>query len=132
MKTTQSSIGENIKRFRELKNLTRESIASELDLSVSGYSKIERNEVDLTLSRIKQISEILGVDVSQILNFDASNIFNVSNNQIVQGLGAKAETMHFHGDDYREKYIKLLEAENERLRDLLDVKRSNRQNTKPY
>lgn len=124
MKTINQNIGENIKKFRELKNLTRESIAAELDLSVSGYSKIERNEVDLTLSRIKQISEILGVDVSQILNFDASNIFNVSNNHTVQGLGAKAETMHFHGDDYREKYIKLLEAENERLRELVNSQKA--------
>ena len=55
------------------------------------------------------------VDVSQILNFDATQIFNISNNKLVQGIGAKAENMHFHGDDYKEKYIKLLELEVQRL-----------------
>jgi hypothetical protein len=54
--------------------------------------------------------------MGQLLNFDASQIFNVSNNKLVQGLGAKAQNMYFSGDDYKEKYIKLLEEENERLK----------------
>jgi len=113
------NIGDNIKKFRELKNITRESISSELNMSLSGYSKIERNEVDLTLSKIQKIAEVLGVDLSQILNFDASQIFNVSNNNMVQGLGAKVENMHWHTDDYKAKYIKMLEEENERLKKLI-------------
>jgi len=110
------NIGENIKKFRELKGITREEMASELGLSLSGYGKIERNEVDLTISRIQQIAQILQVEMSQILNFDVSQIFNFNNPQFVQGAGAKAENMHFHKDDYTQKYIKILEAENERLK----------------
>jgi len=109
-------IGDNIKKFRELKNITREQMAADLEMSVSGYSKIERGEIDLTISRIQQIAQILNIDISQILNFDATQIFNVSHNNLVQGLGAKAENMHFYTDDYREKYIKMLEAEIERLK----------------
>lgn len=111
-----ANIGDNIKKFRELKNITREQMAAELDMSLSGYSKIERGEIDLTLSRIQSIAQKLDVDVSQILNFDATQIFNISNNKVVQGLGAKAENMHFHTDDYKEKYIKMLENEIERLK----------------
>ncbi len=110
------NIGDNIKKFRELKNITREQMAADLNMSLSNYSKIERGEIDLTISRVQEISNIIGVDVSQILNFDATQIFNVSNNSTVQGLGARAENMHFHGDDYKEKYIKMLEQENERLK----------------
>jgi hypothetical protein len=40
----------------------------------------------------------------------------VSNNKLVGCVGAKAENMYFTGDDYKEKYIKMLEAENERLK----------------
>jgi transcriptional regulator with XRE-family HTH domain len=116
------NIGDNIKKFRELKNVTREQIASKLNMSLSNYSKIERGEIDLTLSRIERISEILEIDLSQILNFDASQIFNVSNNKIVQGFGAKAEHMYFSGDDYKEKYIRVLEAENERLKKMVERK----------
>lgn len=115
------NIGDNIKKFRELKNITREQMASDLKMSLSNYSKIERGEIDLTLSRIQEVANIIGVDISQILNFDASQIFNVSNNNLVQGLGAKAENMHFHGDDYKEKYIKILEIDNERLKKEIEV-----------
>lgn len=110
-------IGENIKRLRELKKITREFMAAELEMSLSGYSKIERDEVDLTISRVYKIAEILGVDVSQILNFDVSQIFNISNHgSVVQGIGAKAENMHFHADDYMAKYVKMLEEEVARLK----------------
>jgi transcriptional regulator with XRE-family HTH domain len=114
-----TNIGDNIKKFRELKNITREQMAADLDMSVGNYSKIERGEIDLTLSRIQQIAQILCVDIAQILNFDASQIFNISHNSMVQGLNAKAENMHFHGDDYKEKYIKMLEGEIERLKELV-------------
>jgi transcriptional regulator with XRE-family HTH domain len=113
--------GDNIKKFRELKNITREQMAADLKLSLSGYSKIERGEIDLTISRIQQIAQILEVDLSQILNFDATQIFNISNNQNVSGVG-KAETMNFHPDDYKEKYIKVLEAENARLKKIAKEK----------
>jgi transcriptional regulator with XRE-family HTH domain len=115
------NIGENIKKFRELKNMTREEMADHLGLSVSAYGKIERNETDPTISRIQQIAQVLQVELAQILNFDVSQIFNISNNHLVQSnIGPKAENIYFQGDDYREKYIKMLEAENERLKQNLN------------
>jgi transcriptional regulator with XRE-family HTH domain len=108
-------ISENIRKFRELKGITREQLASDLGMSTSGYSKIERGEVDLSISKIHKISEVLGVEISEILNFDATTIFNVQHNSLVQGTGAKAENMHFHSDEYKDKYIKMLEKEIERL-----------------
>jgi transcriptional regulator with XRE-family HTH domain len=68
---------ENIKKFRELKNITREESADQLEMSLSGYSKLERGEVVLTITKMYRIAELLEVSVSQILNFDASQIFNV-------------------------------------------------------
>lgn len=109
-------IYDNIKKFRELRSKTRDFMAAELGMSLSGYSKLERGEVDITLSRINQIAHILQISLEQLLNFDASQIFNVSNNQQVQGLGSQADVINFYGDDYKEKYIQLLERENERLR----------------
>lgn len=116
MEAKTINIGENIKKFRELKNMTRDEMADALSITVGAYGKIERNETDITVSRLQRIAEILQVDLAQILNFDVSHIFNFHNPQYVQAAGAKAENMHFHGDEYREKYIKMLESENERLR----------------
>jgi transcriptional regulator with XRE-family HTH domain len=106
---------DNIKRFRELKSLTRDEVADKLEMSVSGYSKLERGEVDLTLTKLYRIADILEVSVSQILDFDASQIFNVSHNQVVNGVDVREQT-NYYQDEYKDKYIHLLEAEVARLK----------------
>lgn len=110
------SISTNIKKFRELKGVTREFISDELGMSVSGYSKIERGEVDLTISKLQKISEILQINPSQILNFDSSTIFNVSNNNNVQGLGSQTSTINNNCNEYTKKYIAKLEEEIAKLK----------------
>jgi transcriptional regulator with XRE-family HTH domain len=106
----------NVKRFRELKDLTREQMAADLNLSLSGYSKLERGEIEMTLNRLYEIADVLEVDISQILNFDAKYIFNISNSQGVQGFD-KGGNYHFHTQDvYREKYIEKLEEEIRNLK----------------
>lgn len=67
---------ENIRRIRELKSLTREYVAAELKISTSGYGKIERGDVDLTVSKLIEISKVLGVSIEFILKFDVSIFFN--------------------------------------------------------
>lgn len=119
MEATQLNIGENIKKFRELKNITRDEIADALGITVGAYGKIERNETDITITRLFKIAELLQVDLAQILNFDVSQIFNFNNPNFVQGAGAKAENMHFHGDEYKEKYIKVLENDVARLKKIV-------------
>jgi transcriptional regulator with XRE-family HTH domain len=109
-------ISDSIKKFRELKNITREQMAEELSMSLSGYSKVERGEVDLSITKIYKIASVLKVEVPQILNFDASQVFNVHNNANVNGVGIKENTFNLKSDQYREKYVQLLEAEVERLK----------------
>jgi transcriptional regulator with XRE-family HTH domain len=105
---------ENIKKFRELKNMTREDLADRLEMSLSGYSKLERGEVELTVNKMYRIAEILEISVSQILNFDASQIFNVRDHGVAN-VDIKSQTNNYQ-DEYKDKYIKLLEAEVERLK----------------
>jgi len=120
--TQAPDIYENIKKFRELKNISRQQMASDLELSLSGYSKLERGEIDVSLSRMTQIAKLLGVELSQLLNFDSSQIFNLNNNQLVQGTGTKANTVHYHSDEYLVKYVKVLEEENSRLKAIIENK----------
>ncbi len=119
---TTMQISENIKKFRELKNITREKIASELNMSLSNYSKIERGEIDLTISRIVEIAKILEVGVLQLMNFDSSQIFNISNNDLVQGVGAKSEIINFNGNELQSKYIENLEEEVKLLKAIIEKK----------
>jgi transcriptional regulator with XRE-family HTH domain len=71
----KSIIHQNIKKIRELKNLTREHVADELHMSTSGYGKIERGEVDLTISKLTKIAEVLNVSVDFIIKFDIATFF---------------------------------------------------------
>jgi transcriptional regulator with XRE-family HTH domain len=105
---------ENIKKFRELKNLTRDELADKLEMSLSGYSKLERGEVEITLTKLYRIADILEISVSQILNFDASQIFNIKDYGVAN-VDIESQTNNYT-DVYKDKYIKMLEAEIERLK----------------
>ena len=65
-----------IKQIRELKNLTQEFVATQLDLSTRAYSKIESGETQLTINRLNEISKVLEVDPIEILGFDHQQVFN--------------------------------------------------------
>jgi transcriptional regulator with XRE-family HTH domain len=64
------SIGNHIKKLRELRNYTQTYMSVELEISVSAYSKIERDETEISLKRLEQISKILNVSVNGIMQFD--------------------------------------------------------------
>ncbi len=104
---------DNIKKFRELKNLTRDHLAAQLEMSLSGYSKLERGEVELTVAKLFKLAEILDVNVAQILNFDASKIFNITNNSVLNGVDIANQNIY--NDVYKDKYIAMLEQEIQRL-----------------
>ena len=71
-----------IKHLRELRNFTQSYVAEQLSLSLSGYSKIERNETDISVSRLGKIAEILDTDLATLLNFNSSQVFNQYNNKM--------------------------------------------------
>lgn len=107
---------ENIRKFRELKNLTREQMADLLQMSSSGYAKLERGDVDITLKRLYQIAQVLEVSVSQILSFDASQVFHISNENGINNVSVKEQAFHYYQDETVKKYISVLEKEIDRLR----------------
>ncbi len=75
------NISENIRTIREMKHLTRKFVAYEMEMSISGYGKIERGEIDLTVSKLTKIAAILGVSLNDLLFLDISFFFNKTHNQ---------------------------------------------------
>jgi transcriptional regulator with XRE-family HTH domain len=80
-------IGTRIRKVRELKGLSQENISLELGMSVTGYGKIERNEVSVNFDKLTKISEILGVELENIIGFDENVAFNNFNSKIDQQIG---------------------------------------------
>lgn len=65
-----NNIGEKIRKIRDLKGLSQENMADMLDLSLPTYADIERGKKDVTIGRLKQVAEKLGVTLNDIINFD--------------------------------------------------------------
>jgi len=55
-------ISNKIKEIRERNNLSKEYIAIQMEISVKKYNEIEKGKVDLKISKLKRLSEILGVE----------------------------------------------------------------------
>ena len=70
-------IGNKIRILREVKNLSTKQMAYSLDMSLAGYTKIERNE-DVNIERLEKIGEALGIRPEDILTFDEKYIFSLS------------------------------------------------------
>jgi transcriptional regulator with XRE-family HTH domain len=77
-------LGTKIRQIRELRGLSQENMASELGMSVTGYGKIERNEVSVNFEKLEQISKIFGMHVENVIGFDDKIAFNNYNNKINQ------------------------------------------------
>jgi transcriptional regulator with XRE-family HTH domain len=73
-------VHENIKFIRQFKKLSQEQMAEKLDMSLNGYAKIEQGKVDINLSRLKKISEILGVKLEKLVGLNDKNVFNFIEN----------------------------------------------------
>ena len=60
------SVHDTIRTMRELNQWTQEDMAEKLDISVNGYSKIERGKSKLTLEKLEQIANIFNIKVSDL------------------------------------------------------------------
>ena len=67
-------VGNNIKKLRELKNFTQDYMASSLNISTNAYGKIERDETEMTLTKLDSISKIFEMDWRTFLDFDDKHI----------------------------------------------------------
>lgn len=69
-------IGEKIRKIRELKGISRESIADDLNISSRSYADIENESVNITLRRLVDIANIFQCDLEEILSFSSNRFFN--------------------------------------------------------
>jgi transcriptional regulator with XRE-family HTH domain len=61
-------VHEKIRFLRESKKLSQEEVAARLNMSVSGYSKIERGESNANFDKLEQIAEALEIkDIMELM-----------------------------------------------------------------
>ncbi|MDX6182881.1 helix-turn-helix transcriptional regulator [Flavobacterium sp. Fl-77] len=78
-----TSIGNNIKSIRELKNYTQEYMADCLGITQAGYSKIESGKNNISYKKIEKIAVVLEVNLEDIVYFEGQRYFkNVKENDV--------------------------------------------------
>jgi len=118
MEDIMISIGRNIKVLRELKNLTQEYMAKQLDMSVSNYSYIENGKTNITFSKLEKIANVLEVDYQQILNLNPTQIFN--NNGTYNGTYNGDTTQHIYANEELVKQLQIKDEQIARLTTMLE------------
>ena len=73
-------IGNKIRTLRELKKLTQENIAYELDITQKTYSNIENGISDVSISILYKISIVLGFTIKDILDLDEDSFITLNLN----------------------------------------------------
>lgn len=61
-------VGLKLKVIRSLRGLSQDDIVNKLDIDKSYYSKVERGLTNPTLLYIKNLAEVLDVDLEDIIN----------------------------------------------------------------
>jgi transcriptional regulator with XRE-family HTH domain len=73
---TNGRIGQKIRRIREYRDLSQDSVAMEMGMSPSGYSRIERDEVSVTVDKLARLADILKVSLIDLVSPEESIVFN--------------------------------------------------------
>ena len=60
-------IHEKIRMMREINQWTQEELAEKLNISPSGYAKIERGENSINIERLEQIANVFNIDVWELM-----------------------------------------------------------------
>ena len=69
-------IGQRIKKMRELRSITQEHMAEKLETTQQNYSRWEKGNIELTVSRLEQIAKVLDIRPEVFFSFDEKIIFN--------------------------------------------------------
>lgn len=97
-------INEKIRKIRELKNFSQESMAEQLQMSVNGYAKIERGEVGVQIDKLEQIAQVFGIEVIDLLSIDRNFVFlNAENSSNSANYYSSPEQYVFEIDNLKQQ-----------------------------
>lgn len=113
-------VGNKIRLLRESKNLSQENMAEILNMSITGYGKIERDEVNISLERLKSVADALNTSPEDIISNNAPvfNNYGTANEKsfsVFHEYSSKFEKMHTEMIKLYEDKVKLLEEKIQKL-----------------
>lgn len=117
-------VHEKIRALRNVSQYTQEYMAERLGISTSGYAKMERGITRLSMEKLEQISQILGVEFSELAtdkniicfigdnneNNHKGNTYYAENNELTVELD-KLELKLKHKQEVIEQYRQQIEMQ---------------------
>ncbi len=68
---------EKLRQLREMQNWSQEEMAEKMQMSASGYAKIERGDSTLNIERLEQIAQIFNIDIADLMSQNKGFVFVV-------------------------------------------------------
>jgi transcriptional regulator with XRE-family HTH domain len=124
-------IHEKIRSMRESSNWSQEEMADKLNMSVNGYSKIERGETNPHIPKLKQIAKEFNVDLLELMS-ENRNVYLISDNGNNHGcnvIGSSTEIafeiQKLKSDlEHKNEIIELQKRDILRLEEMLELMKS--------
>lgn len=73
-------LSDKIRVLREMNKLSQEEMAAKMNMSRSGYAKLERGESKLNVERLEQIADIFQVGLMELVAMANGATFNFNEN----------------------------------------------------
>ncbi len=98
-----SSISQNIRKYRLLNNMTQEQLAEQLSLDTQYYSQLERGERNFTIEKIAALCSIFHIGIEKIIDIrqDAS----VNTDEILSKIHLQLKPLNYKQLVLIEKFI---------------------------
>ncbi len=120
-------VQEKIRAMRETKNWSQEEMAEKLNMSVSGYSKIERGETNPHISKLKQIAQELEIDWLELMS-EGRHVYLINDNssQACNVIGSTTEIAFEMQKlqmqlSHKDETIEQLRNENKLLKEMVEL-----------
>lgn len=115
-----------IKTVREKQGVSREFMAEHLGMTVSGYSRIERGEVDLKVNKLLEIKKLLNCDWADLLDSAKKHVYYIGKDHQVESVEIGLDNLQLnYRSDYLDRYVALLEKRNRELESELEKYRDS-------
>jgi transcriptional regulator with XRE-family HTH domain len=111
-------IGERIRKFRQLADLSQEFVAEEIGMSGGNFGKIERSEIDVNTETLEKLARLFKIPVAYF--FDERALAGINEKNSNYGYASQSDL------DNLTDMVKKLAVEVQRLHDKLPAKKPNK------
>lgn len=121
-------INDKIRILREINNLTQDEMAEKMQMSTSGYSKIERGKSKISMERLEQIANIFNIDVMELLTKgNGSSFYLLSESTSQSNYYGNSDSLNNEINklkliiQHKEELLRQKEVENSLLKTLVEA-----------